>query len=161
MILLDSNLLLYAKFEDLPQHARAKVWVEEQLNGPARIGIPWQASLAFLRLATNARVFAQPLTIAAAWKQLMEWLDHPRVWIPEPTEDHASVLRDLLLDANITGNLIADAHLAALSIEHGLTVCSADSDFARFPDVSWLNPMIDSSATPSRATRRKQRQRPN
>ncbi|MGA8808695.1 MAG: TA system VapC family ribonuclease toxin, partial [Thermoanaerobaculia bacterium] len=141
MILVDSNILLYAKFEDVPQHRRARIWFEEQLNGSARIGIPWQVSLAFLRLATNARVFARPLTIAAAWKQMMEWLDHPRVWIPEPTEEHASVLRDLLLHANVTGSLVADAHLAALAIEHGLTVCSADSDFVRFPAVSWLNPM--------------------
>jgi toxin-antitoxin system PIN domain toxin len=161
LILLDSNLLLYAKFEDVPQHHRAKMWLEEQLNGSVRIGIPWQASLAFLRLATNARVFAQPLAIAAAWNQLMEWLDHPRVWIPEATDEHASVL-GLLLDGSVTGNLIADAHLAALAIEHGLTVCSADTDFARFAGVSWVNPMtIDSSSPSRRSRRRKQRQRPN
>jgi toxin-antitoxin system PIN domain toxin len=163
LILIDSNLLLYAKFEDVPQHSRAKVWFEDQLSGGARIGIPWQASLAFLRLATNARVFGRPLTIAAAWKQMMEWLDHPKVWIPEPTEDHAAVLSRLLLDANVTGNLIADAHLAALAIEHGLTVCSADSDFARFVGVSWLNPMTNDAAPPSRRPqpRRRHRQRPN
>jgi uncharacterized protein len=162
LILVDSNLLLYAKFEDVPQHRRARLWLEEQLNGARRIGIPWATSLAFLRLSTNARVFAQPLAIAAAWNQLMEWLDHPRVWIPEPTDEHASVLGSLL-DANVTGNLIADAHLAALAIEHGLTVCSADTDFARFAGVSWLNPMIDDSAPPSphRRRQRKQRQRPN
>jgi toxin-antitoxin system PIN domain toxin len=160
LILVDSNLLLYAKFEDVPQHRRAKIWFEEQLNGSARVGIPWQALLSFLRLATNARVFAQPLTIAAAWTQMMEWLDHPKVWIPEATEEHTSVLRDLLLDANVTGNLIADAHLAALAIEHGLTVCSADSDFARFAGVSWLNPMTEDSAARSRPPR-KRRQRPN
>ena len=137
------------------------MWLEEQLNGSVRIGIPWQASLAFLRLATNARVFAQPLAIAAAWNQLIEWLDHPRVWIPEATDEHASVL-GLLLDGNVTGNLVADAHLAALAIEHGLTVCSADTDFARFAGVSWLNPMAADSAAPSRRPRRrKERQRPN
>jgi toxin-antitoxin system PIN domain toxin len=141
LILVDSNLLLYAKFEDVPQHRRAKVWVEEQMNGAVRVGIPWQSSFAFLRLATSPRVFAHPLTIEAAWKQLMEWLDRPKVWIPEPTEEHVSVLGKLLLDANVTGNLIGDAHLAALAIEHGLRVCSADSDFARFRDVSWVNPI--------------------
>jgi len=161
LILVDSNLLLYAKFEDVPQHRRAKIWVEAQLNGSARVGIPWQASLAFLRLATNARVFAQPLTIAAAWKQMMEWLDHPRVWIPEPTEEHAPVLRDLLLDANVTGNLIADAHLAAIAIEHGLTVCSADSDFARFAGVSWFNPIADAAPPRRPQSGRRHRKRPN
>jgi toxin-antitoxin system PIN domain toxin len=101
---------------------------------------------------TSARVFARPLTIAAAWKQMTEWLDHPRVWIPEPTEEHASILQDLLLDANVTGNLIADAHLAALAIEHGLTVCSADSDFARFAGISWINPMTDDSVAATRGS---------
>lgn len=163
MILVDSNLLLYAKFEDVPQHRRAKAWVEEQMNGTTRVGIPWQSSLAFLRLATNQRVFAHPLPIAAAWKQLMEWLDRPKVWIPEPTEEHASVLGDLLLDASVTGNLVADAHLAALAIEHGLTICSADSDFAKFAGVSWLNPMTDDSTprSPNTQSNRKRRQRPN
>ena len=162
MILVDANLLLYAKFEDVPQHRRARMWLEEQLNGSVRIGIPWQASLAFLRLSTNARIFARPLAIAAAWNQLMEWLDHPRVWIPESTDEHASVL-GLLLDANVAGNLIPDAHLAALAIEHGLTVCSADTDFARFAGVSWVNPLTDDSSSPSPDSRpqRKQRQRPN
>lgn len=92
----------------------------------------------------------------------MEWLNHPRVWIPEATDEHASVL-GLLLDANVTGNLIPDAHLAALAIEHGLTVCSADADFARFAGVSWLNPMSDDSRpSPADARRRrKQQQRSN
>jgi toxin-antitoxin system PIN domain toxin len=157
LILIDSNLLLYAKFEDVPQHRRARAWFEEQLNGAIRIGIPWQVWLAFVRLATNGRIFAQPLTMAAAWTQVMELLDHPKVWIPEATEEHASVLRDLLLEANVTGNLVADAHLAALALEHGLTVCSADSDFARFPSVSWLNPLISDSTPPSRPARRRRK----
>jgi len=70
-----------------------------------------------------------------------EWLNHPRVWIPEPSEAHPSVLGELLVRANVTGNLVPDAHLAAIAIEHGLTVCSADADFARFPNVSWFNPI--------------------
>lgn len=145
MILVDANLLLYAKFSDLPQHVRARSWMEEQLGSPGRIGIPWQSSLAFLRLATNPRLFGQPLSIGAAWQQVTDWLNHPRVWIPEPTEAHASVLGDLLSRANVTGNLVPDAHLAAIAIEHGLTVCSADADFARFPNVSWLNPIEPSN----------------
>ena len=141
MILIDANLLLYAKFSDLPQHSRARPWLEGQLRSPGRVGIPWQSSLAFLRLATNPRLFGQPLAISAAWQQVADWLNHPRVWIPEPTDAHPIVLGDLLARANASGNLIPDAHLAAIAIEHGLTVCSADADFARFPDVSWLNPI--------------------
>jgi len=141
VILVDANLLVYAKFSDLPQHGRARTWLESQLTSPGRVGIPWHSSLAFLRLATNSRLFGQPLGIAAAWQQLIEWLNHPSVWIPEPTEAHSTILGDLLIRANVTGNLIPDAHLAAIAIEHGLTVCSADADFARFIDVSWVNPL--------------------
>jgi toxin-antitoxin system PIN domain toxin len=141
MIVLDSNLLVYAKFADLPQHGRARDWLEEQLNAPGRVGIPWQSSLAFLRLSTNARIFRRPLGIRAAWQQVADWLAHPRVWIPEPGEDHLLVLGRLLDQTQATANLIPDAHLAAIAIEHGLTVCSADADFARFPAVAWLNPL--------------------
>jgi toxin-antitoxin system PIN domain toxin len=142
VILVDSNLLLYSKFADLPQHGVAKAWLENQLASRSKVGIPWQSSLAFLRLATNARVFARPLQIGAAWSQVEEWLDHPRVWIPEPTNDHAEIMGRLVVRAHATGNLVPDAHLAAIAIGHGLTVCSADSDFARFPDVEWLNPLV-------------------
>jgi uncharacterized protein len=140
-ILIDANLLIYAKFSDLPQHVQARNWLEDQMSSPGRVGIPWQSSLAFLRLATNSRMFARLLGIRAAWRQVAEWLDHPRVWIPEPTEDHAAVLGQILVQAQVKGDLVPDANLAALAIEHGLTVCSADSDFARFPGVTWLNPI--------------------
>lgn len=141
MILVDANLLLYAKFSDLPQHARARTWLEEEMSSPGKLGIPWQSSLAFLRLATNPRLFARPLGIRDAWRQVAEWLEHPRVWIPEPTEDHPLVLGRLLAQVHATSNLIPDAHLAAIAIEHGLTVFSADSDFARFPTLAWRNPL--------------------
>jgi uncharacterized protein len=141
VILVDANLLLYAQFVDFPQHVRAREWLESQMNSPGRIGIPWQCSLAFLRLATNPRVFRRPLAIRAAWQQVARWLEHPRVWIPEPGPDHANILGRLLDQAHATGNLVPDAHLAGIAIEHGLTVCSADADFARFPGVTWLNPL--------------------
>jgi hypothetical protein len=141
VILIDSNLLLYAKFSGFPQHARTRSWLEGQLASRGKVGIPWHSSLAFLRLGTNPRVFDRPLSVDAAWQQITEWLNHPRVWIPEPTDAHRDVLGDLLIRANATGNLVQDAYLAAIAIEHGLTVCSADADFARFPGVSWVNPI--------------------
>jgi toxin-antitoxin system PIN domain toxin len=141
VILIDSNILLYSKFEDVPQNRMAHAWLEDQLNSPGRVGIPWQSMLAFLRLGTNGRIFTRALTLEAAWQQVVEWLSNRRVWIPEPTEDHVLVLGKLLEATHATGNLVPDAHLAALAIEHGLTLCSADSDFARFPGVDWLNPL--------------------
>ena len=101
--------------------------------------------LAFLRLATNPRIFRQPMEIREAWRQVADWLEQPRVWIPEPTEDHAEILGGILGQVRAKGNLIPDAHLAALAIEHGLTICSAYSDFARFPGVEWVNPLEGSS----------------
>ncbi len=141
MNLVDSNILIYAKFSDLPQHERARSWLEAQLSAPGKTGIPWQSSLGFLRLATNPRLFGRPLEVGAAWRQVLEWINHPRVWIPEPTEDHPRVLGSIIAQVKVTGNLVPDAHLAAIAIEHGLTVCSADADFARFPGVVWMNPI--------------------
>ena len=141
MILVDANVLLYAQFADFPQHERAREWLEGQMNAPGRIGIPWQTTLAFLRLSTNSRMFRRPLTTRTAWQQVTRWLEHPRVWIPEAGPDHAVILGRLLEQVQATGNLVPDAHLAAIAVEHGLTVCSSDADFARFRGVSWLNPL--------------------
>ncbi len=141
MKLVDANLLIYAKFSDLPQHDRAREWLENELNSPGRLGLAWQPALAFLRLATNPRLFARPLPTAVAWAQLRDWLNHPRVWVPEPTDGHLSILGELLQATQATGNLVPDAHLAAIAIQHGLTLCSADADFARFPGLSWTNPL--------------------
>jgi toxin-antitoxin system PIN domain toxin len=141
VILIDANLLLYAKFDDVPENRVVRPWLEEQLSSPGRIGIPWQSLLAFIRLSTNGRIFARPLSLQGAWHQTLEWLSNRRVWIPEATEDHVVVLGKLLEATHATGNLVMDAHLAALAIEHGLTLCSADADFARFSGVDWFNPL--------------------
>jgi uncharacterized protein len=145
VILIDANLLLYAKYADVPQHPGAGKWLQQQLGSPGRVGIPWLSFLAFLRIGTNARVFARPMSIHDAWQQVIEWISHPRVWIPEPTADHAVILGKLLAETRASGNLVTDAHLAALAIEHGLTLCSADSDFARFPRLDWFNPLAPAS----------------
>lgn len=141
MILVDANLLVYAKFSDVPQHQGARVFLEGALNAPSRVGLPWPSLLAFLRLASNPRIFAEPLSAGDAWMQVCEWLDHPRVWVPEPTPGHAEILGRLLLEGRARGNLVPDAHLAALAIGHGLTLCSTDSDFARFAGLDWRNPL--------------------
>lgn len=141
MILVDANLLIYARVSSFPQHQRARVWLDEQLNGPTAVGLPWPSLLAFLRLVTNARVFERPESIEAAWSQVREWLECDSVWIPEATERHAEILGRLFADSGIQANLVQDAHLAALAIEHGLQLCSTDGDFARFRDLQWANPL--------------------
>ena len=141
MILVDANILIYASNEGASRHAQARDWLNDQLNGTSRFGLPWSALLAFLRLATNTRVFPRPLTMTLAWQQVSDWLACESVWTPEPTEHHAQVLGALLVLPGVHGNLVADAHLAALAMEHGLTLCSTDGDFARFPKLRWQNPL--------------------
>jgi toxin-antitoxin system PIN domain toxin len=141
VILVDANLLLYSKISDYPQHDGARAWLDRRLSEPARVGLPWASLLAFLRISTNARLFPRPLPIRGAWSQVESWLDRPQVWVPAPTERHREVLDDLLRDSSIVGGLVADAHLAALALEHGLTLCSTDGDFGRFRDLRWQNPL--------------------
>ncbi|MES1156628.1 MAG: TA system VapC family ribonuclease toxin [Alphaproteobacteria bacterium] len=141
MILVDANLLIYAYVDTYRQHNAARAWLDEQLNGSARVGLPWASLLAFLRVTTNPRIHATPAAIEEATAQVEEWLALEPVWIPEPSARHAEIMMDLLRTTGATGNLISDAHLAAIALEHGLTLCSTDSDFARFPGLRWLNPL--------------------
>ena len=111
-----------------------------QMQRP-RASLPWPSLLAFLRIVTNPRLFQQPEPMSEAWRQVDAWLGVDVVWIPQATERHGDVLGELLAAATVYGNLVPDAHLAALAIEHGLLLCSADGDFARFPDLRWMNPL--------------------
>ena len=140
-MLLDANLLLYAADERSPHNRVTVDWLTEQLNAPRRVGLPWQSLAAFLRITTHPRALARPLTPATAWEQVTDWLAAPATWIPQPGPDHPALLGELLVRHEVGGNLVPDAILAALALEHGLTVYSADSDFARFPDVRWVNPL--------------------
>ena len=141
MILLDANLLVYAHVGSFPQHEGARAWLDAQLNGNTPVGLPWHSLLAFLRIVTNPRIFQKPETMPDAWKQLEEWLDCEPAWIPEPTDRHREVLGTLLAGSGMQANLVPDAHLASLAIEHGLMLYSTDGDFARFQSLRWQNPL--------------------
>jgi uncharacterized protein len=140
-MLVDANLLLYAVDRMSPFHAPAAQWLTDQLNGPRRVGLPWQSLVAFVRISTHPRASATPLDPGAALRHVGDWLAPEVAWIPTPGPQHATVLVDLVQRYQLRGNLVSDAHLAALAIEHGLTLCSADSDFARFRELSWSNPL--------------------
>lgn len=140
MILVDANLLVYAHVKTFDQHESARSWLDSKLSGPGRVGLPWPSLLVFVRLVSNPRVFEKPEPITKAWIQVNEWLSAPSVWVPSPTEHHASIISGLIPHCD-RPNLIHDAHLAALAIEHGLILCSTDGDFARFPNVRWENPL--------------------
>lgn len=141
MILVDANILVYAHVDRSEHHEAALVWLDERLSGTEPIGLPWGSLLAFLRVATNARVFSPPIPMNVACAQVSEWLAAEPVWVPSPTPRHAEILGALLAATSGHHNLVPDAHLAALAIEHDLTLCSADSDFARFPSLRWINPI--------------------
>jgi toxin-antitoxin system PIN domain toxin len=141
VILVDANLLVYAHVSGFAQHEQSREWLDGQLNGATPVGLPWESLLAFVRLVTNPRVFERPEPIADAWGQALAWLNCDITWIPQPTERHAQLLGELLALPGVHGNLVPDAHLAALAMEHGLTLCSNDSDFARFTGLRWLNPL--------------------
>ena len=141
MILLDANILVYAHVSSFVQHRVTRDWLDERLSDSAAVGFPWASLIAFLRLVTNPRIFECPEPIADAWRQVKDWLSCETAWTPEPTAHHAEVLGKLLSLPGIQANLLPDAHLAALAMEHGLTLCSTDGDFGRFPGLRWVNPL--------------------
>jgi toxin-antitoxin system PIN domain toxin len=141
LILVDANLLIYACNEALPQHRAARGWLDGRLNGSPKVGLPWASLLAFVRLVSNPRIFERPVPLSEAWKQVEEWLALATTWTPGPTERHAEILGPLLEKVGGKSNLVPDAHLAALALEHGLVLCSTDGDFARFPGLRWENPL--------------------
>lgn len=140
-MIVDANLLLYAVDADSPHHVPASEWLVEALNGDRRVGLPWQSLGAFLRIATHPRIAANPLTPGEAQGHVDAWLAAGPVWVPPATESTARIYAQLARAHLVTGNLVPDAQLAALALEYGVEVVSADSDFARFPEVSWLNPL--------------------
>jgi uncharacterized protein len=140
-MIVDANLLLYAVDESSSQNSAAAAWLEEILNGDSRVGLPWQTIGAFLRIVSHPRVTENPLPAADAWRYVEDWLSVSVVWIPPATELTARVYARLSAQVEISGNLVTDAQLAALAIEHGVEIASTDTDFIRFPGLRWTNPL--------------------
>lgn len=143
MILVDANLLLYAQNIASNEHAKAKSWWDQQLSGKEPVCLCWPVLTAFIRIGTNPRVFARPLGLVQASDIVQSWLDQPNTRLIHPTETHWETLRAMLEASQAIGNLVTDAHLAALAIEHGCRLASTDSDFSRFPRLKWFNPIRD------------------
>jgi uncharacterized protein len=142
LILVDANILVYAHVGSFAQHEVAREWFDRQLSGVSRVGLPWASLLAFLRIVTNPCLFDRPEPMSAAWDQVRAWLACETAWVPEPAERHVEILSALLALPGVRGGLVPDAHLAALAMEHGLILCSADRDFAQFPGLRWMNPIV-------------------
>jgi len=140
---LDLNLVLYAVNRDSVHHVRAKAWLEATLSGDEPVAVPWVVLLGFIRVSTSDRVLPQPLTTEQALAVVDSWLAQPVVVPLAPGSEHWRLIRHLLAGAGTAGNLTTDAHLAAIAIENGAELCSTDSDFARFPNLRWTNPLAE------------------
>ena len=151
MRLLDANVLIYAANESTPQHSVARKFLESSLSSAETVALPWTVLMAFVRITTNSRVMADPLPPDDALDYVASWLAQPNVTVPAPTVRHVEIVRDLLRPTGVGGNLVSDAHLAALAIEHGATLCSFDGDFARFGGLAWSHL---GSPNPSRSNRK-------
>jgi len=141
VILVDANLLLYAEDSLSEHHQAAKAWWDAQLSGAESVGLCWHVLVAFIRIGTNPRLFARPLTFQEAAAQVQSWFDQPCVRIVGPTEKHWDLFQQMLRAGKATGNLVSDAHLAALAAEHDCTLYSTDRDFSRFSGLKWKNPI--------------------
>jgi uncharacterized protein len=142
VILVDANLLLYAYHPRAEQHDKSRAWLEAALSGPELIRFAWLTLWAFLRIATNPRVFERPLSISEAGAAVSAWLAQPVAGILEPGEPHWDILNRLMRDGQTAGPLVMDAVLAAIAIEHGATLCTTDRDFSRFTGLKWMNPLV-------------------
>lgn len=141
MKLIDSNLLIYSASRGVPEFAKANAFVTETLNSGEPIALPWVTILAFVRTVTRRSASERPMPLELACDTVDGWLARPNVVALEPGPEHWRILRELLQATGATGNLTTDAHLAALAIENGAELCSADTDFARFPQLRWTNPL--------------------
>ena len=141
MILVDANILLYAEDSLSSFHQKARKWWDDQLSGSEPVCLCWTVLSALIRIGTNPRVFESPLSLEQALARIQGWLDQPCTRLIRPTEQHWATFQQMLNDGQAVANLVTDAHIAALALEHGCTVASTDADFARFPKLKWTNPL--------------------
>lgn len=143
MILPDANLLLYAYDSESPFHKEAARWWAALLSGVEPVGLCPVVVFAFLRLSTHGKVFDRPMTVSEASQRIASWLARPNVRLLVAGPGHVEAVSRLLTKAGTAGNLVTDAQIAALALEYGATVHSADTDFARLDGVKWENPLAE------------------
>ena len=141
MIVPDVNLLVYAYNSDAPHHDEARQWWESCLSEPRAVGIAWVVVLGFVRVMTSPVVLTNPMVPATALAHVRSWLQRPQAQVLVPGPRHLEILSQIMEDAQASGRLTTDAHLAALAIETQAELHSNDADFSRFPGLRWRNPL--------------------
>ncbi len=141
MKLVDANVLIYAVNRADPKHDRSRQWLDRALSGNETVGFAWLAVLAFVRLSTRAGLFPRPLAVGDAVAVVRAWLGQPISVLLAPTPRHLDLLAGLLVGGGTGGNLVSDAHLAALALEHDATVVTFDHGFSRFSGVRTETPI--------------------
>lgn len=141
MIIPDANLLIYTRNSEVAKHEAAAAWWESCLNGEERIGLSWAVATTYVRVCSMARLFASPIPVGRLLDEVEEWLEQPAVRVIEPTENHLQAMRSIAEPLGLGGDIMSDVHLAALALEYGAVVHTADNDFARFNGVRWHNPL--------------------
>jgi toxin-antitoxin system PIN domain toxin len=136
--IVDANVLLYAVNSGSVHHEVARSWLDDALARPATVGFSWAVVLAFMRISTQRAVFERPLAAEEAIETCRAWLSQPSAVVVEPTSRHLDVLAGLLVSAGTAGNLVSDAHLAALAVEHAAELVTFDADFGRFAGLTWV-----------------------
>ncbi len=139
-MLLDANLPIYGVDPSAAHHAVARRWLEESMASDAPIAFPLISQLAFLRVTTNRKLASAPRPVVEVFMTLRLWLEQPNVWVPAPGAGHLAIFQALSERYALSGPDLMDGHLAALAIEHDLTIVSFDRGFGRFAEVRWLNP---------------------
>jgi uncharacterized protein len=140
MKLVDANVLLYAVNSASEHHRASLRWLDNSLSGSDGVGFAWVPLLAFVRLVTKDGLFPSPLSPEAAIGRVTDWVSAPSAALMNPTPRHAEILTRMLADVGTGGNLVNDAHLAALAVEHRSDIVSYDSDFGRFEGIRWHRP---------------------
>jgi hypothetical protein len=152
VIVPDVNLLIYAYDTTSPFHAAAANWWQQCLSGEEPVGLAPVVLFGFVRVSTHPRVFLHPLTAAESAAIVRSWLEQPVARVLEPSPGHLLETLSLLEGVGTAGNLVTDAQIAALALEHDAVVHTADADFLRFPGLHWTNPLT--ARTRRRASRR-------
>jgi toxin-antitoxin system PIN domain toxin len=141
---IDTNVLVFAEITSSPQHVRAREVLRELVEGATAWALPWPCVYEFLRVVTHPRVYHPPVPTDLALRDLRAVLGSPSLLLLSETPRHAEVMEAVVRGSGVSGNLIHDAHVVALCLEHGVTrILTGDRDFRRFDGIEVVDPFAD------------------